>query len=125
MMSRQHEIRIKVSKEEYDNIKLNAEILNMQIAPYIRMVAQNPNIIRFNYRAVEDHTRMLGRIVQSINRLVYTIYLNNDYQPKEIEGIVEYIKHIWETENELLEEVRNQWIKADKLERKCKCGKRM
>ena len=122
-MSRQHEIRIKVSKEEYDNIKLNAEILNMQIAPYIRMVAQNPNIIRFNYRAVENHTRMLGRIEQSINRLVYTIYLNNDYQPKEIEGIYDYIKHIWETENKMLDEVRNQWETAYKQGRSVKRGR--
>lgn len=123
MMSRQHEIRIKVSKEEYDNIKLNAEILNMQIAPYIRMVAQNPNIIRFNYKAVEDHTRMLGRIVKSINLLVYTIYLNNDYQPKEIEGIYDYIKHIWETENKMLGEVRNQWETAYKQGRSVKRGR--
>ena len=122
-MSRQHEIRIKVSKEEYDNIKLNAEILNMQIAPYIRMVAQNPNIIRFNYKAVEDHTRMLGRIVKSINLLVYTIYLNNDYQPKEIEGIYDYIKHIWETENKMLGEVRNQWETAYKQGRSVKRGR--
>ena len=122
-MSRQHEIRIKVSKEEYDNIRLNAEILDMQVAPYIRMVAQNPNIIRFNYKAVEDHTRMLGRIVKSINLLVYTIYLNNDYQPKEIEGIYDYIKHIWETENKMLGEVRNQWETAYKQGRSVKRGR--
>jgi hypothetical protein len=51
--------------------------------------------------------------------------LNNDYLPKEIDGIVDYIEKIWKTENELLKEVRKQWIKADKLERKCKRGKRM
>ena len=122
-MSRQHEIRIKVSDEEFENIKLNADILDMQVAPYIRMVAQNPNIIRFNYKAVEDHTRMLGKIVKSINLLVYTIYLNNDYQPKEIEGIYDYIKHIWETENKMLNEVRNQWETAYKQGRSVKSGK--
>lgn len=124
-MSRQHEIRIKVNKEEYDNIRLNADILGMQVAPYIRRVAQSPTIINFNYSAVSRHTRQIGQIVNSINRLIFTIHLNNDYLPKEIDGIVDYIKQIWETENELLEEVRNQWIKAEKQGRKCKRGKRM
>ena len=124
-MSRQHEIRIKVNDDELDNIKLNAEILGMQVAPYIRRVAQSPTIINFNYSAVERHTRQIGQIVNSINRLIFTIDLNNDYLPKEIDGIVDYIEKIWETENELLEEVRNQWIKANKRGRKCKRGKRM
>ena len=124
-MSRQHEIRIKVNKEEYDNIRLNADILGMQVAPYIRRVAQSPTIINFNYSAVSRHTRQIGQIVNSINRLIFTIDLNNDYLPKEIDGIVDYIEKIWETENELLEEVRNQWIKAEKQGRKCKRGKRM
>lgn len=113
-MSREKEIRIKVSKEEHDNISLNAEILDMQVAPYIRRVAQNPHITLFDYAAIRNHTRMLGRVVNSINRLIFTIDLRNDYLPKEIDGIVEYVKKIWETENELLEEVRNQWIKANK-----------
>jgi hypothetical protein len=68
---------------------------------------------------------MLGQVVNSINRLIFTIDLRNDYLPKEIDGIENYIKQIWETENELLEEVRNQWIKANKRGRKCKRGKRM
>lgn len=124
-MSRQHEIRIKVSKEEYDNISLNAEILGMQVAPYIRRVAQNPHITLFDYSAIRNHTRMLGQVVNSINRLIFTIDLRNDYLPKEIDGIVEYIEKIWETENALLDEVREQWIKANKRGRKCKRGKRM
>ena len=124
MMRREKEIRIKVSKEEHDNISLNAEILDMQVAPYVRRVALNPHITLFDYSAIRNHTRQIGRIEQSINRLIFTIHLNNDYLPKEIDGIVEYIKKIWETENELLEEVRNQWIKADKQGRRCKRGRR-
>ena len=124
-MSREKEIRIKVSKEEHDNISLNAEILGMQVAPYVRRVALNPHITLFDYSAIRNHTRILGQVVNSINRLIFTIDLNNDYLPKEIDGIVNYIEQIWKTENELLEEVRNQWIKAEKQGRKCKRGKRM
>lgn len=116
-MRREHDIRVRVTEEEYENIKLSAEMVDMQVAPYIRKVAQNPNIINFNYSAVERHTRQIGKIDQSINLLIYTIHLNNDYLPKEIEGILDYMKQIWKTENELLDEVRKQWIKVEKQNR--------
>jgi hypothetical protein len=117
-MSRQHEIRIKVTEDEYRNIKANADMLKMSIASYIRKVAQNPNIIHFDYSAIRKHTEQVGKIVNSVNRLIYTIELNNDYQPKEIEGIRYYVKWIFETENKLLETVRKQWEQAVKLGRK-------
>ena len=117
-MRREHDIRVRVTENEYDNIKLNADILGMQVAPYIRKVAQNPTIIKNNYEAIEEHTKQIGNIDKSINLLIYTIHLNNDYLPKEIEGILNYIKEVWETENELLETLRKQWINASKQGRK-------
>ena len=117
-MRREHDIRVRVTEDEYENIKLSAEMVDMKVIPYIRKVAQNPTIVRFDYSAIRAHTKLLGNIQSSINLLIYTIHLNNDYLPKEIEGIAEYIKEIWETENKLLEEVRKQWIKAEKQGRK-------
>lgn len=117
-MSREHDIRVSVTEDEYKIIKDNADILGMKVTPYIRKVAQNPNIIHFNYSAIERHTQQIGKIDESINLLIYTIHVNNDYLPKEIEGILNYIKEVWKTENKLLEEVRKQWIKASKQGRK-------
>lgn len=111
-MGRQHEIRIKVNNEEYSRIKENAEILDMQIAPYIRKVAQNPTIIHFDYSAIERHTQQVGKIVNSVNQLIFTIEMNNDYQPKEIEGICDYVKQIMETEKKLLRTVGKQWERS-------------
>ena len=119
-MGRQHEIRIKVSKAEYESIKLNADILDMPIATYIRQVAQNPNIIHFDYSAIEKHTQQVGKIVNSVNQLIFTIEMNNDFQPKEIDYIVECAEHIMLTERELLRTVRNQWEKAMKQGRSFK-----
>jgi hypothetical protein len=119
-MGRQHEIRIKVSKAEYENIKLNADILDMPIATYIRQVAQNPNIIHFDYSAIERHTRQVGKIVNSINQLIFTIEMNNDFQPKEIDYIVECAEQIMKTERQLLRTVRKQWEKAMKQGRSLK-----
>ena len=109
VMSRTHEIRVRVTEEEYKNIKLNADILDMPIASYIRRVAQNPTIINFNYSAIEKHTRQVGQVVNSINQLIFTIKINHDYLPKEIEGIRDYIEEIWETEKKLIRTVRKQW----------------
>lgn len=117
-MSRQHDIRVRVTEEEYANIKLNAEILDMPIATYIRMVAQNPNIIHFNYDAIERHTEQVGKVVNFVNRLIFTIELNNDYQPRQIDAIVDSVNEIFETEKKLLETVRKQWEQASKLGRK-------
>ena len=117
-MRREHDIRVRVTEDEYENIKLNADILEMKVIPYIRKVAQNPNIIHFNYSAIERHTNQIGKIDQALNLLIYTIHLNNDYLPKEIEAIASYMKQVWETENELLDEVRKQWEKAYKQGRK-------
>jgi DNA primase catalytic subunit len=108
------EIRVKVTEPEYSAIKLNADILGMKIAPYIRKVAQNPNIINFDYSAIERHTKQVGKIVNSVNQLVFTIEVNNDYQPKEIEGIRDYVQEILETENKLLKEIRKQWERSKK-----------
>ena len=107
------EIRFTVTDDEHRIIKENAEMLGYRkITDYARKVAQNPTIINFNYSAIERHTQQVGKIVNSVNQLIFTIEVNNDYQPKEIEGIVEYIKEIWETERKLLREVRKQWEKA-------------
>jgi hypothetical protein len=111
---REEDIRVRVTKDEYENIKANADVLNMKVIPYIRKVAQNPNIIHFNYSAIERHTQQVGQIERSINLLIYTIHVNNDYLPKEIEGILDYMKKIWESENKLLDEVGKQWKKANK-----------
>lgn len=113
-MSNNKEIRFSVTEEEREIISRNAKIFGMKNTPYAKKAALNPTIIYFDYSAIERHTRMLGQIVNSINRLIFTIDLNNDYLPKEIDGIVDYIEKIWKTENELLREVRNQWIKANK-----------
>lgn len=119
-MARQHEIRIKVTREEYENIKLNAKILDMKVAPYIRQVAQNPHITIFDYASIRAHTKQIGRMVDSINLLVFTIEAQNNYQPKEIDGIYEYIKQIWESENKLLELWRKHMIAVHKQGRSIK-----
>lgn len=117
MAKRERLIHLRLSETEEKIIKENATRLNMEVRPYIRMVAQNPTIIQNNYAAIEEHTKQIGMIDQSINLLIYTFYINNDYLPKEIEAIANYMKQVWETENKLLDEVRKQWTKEHRKSR--------
>jgi DNA primase catalytic subunit len=109
-MSRQHDIRVRVTEEEHKIIQANADLLEYRtVADYIRVVAQNPNIIHFNYSAIEEHTKQVGQVVNSVNQLIFTIEVNNDYQPKEIDEIMNCTEQILETERKLLRTVRKQW----------------
>ena len=118
MRTRENLIQVRVTRAEREIIESNAEKLNMQVAPYIRMVAQNPTIINFDYSVIQEHTKQVGQIVNSVNQLIFTIEVNNDYQPKEILGIRDYIEDIWDTERKLLVTVRKQWEQAVKQNRK-------
>lgn len=106
MSKREKEIRIKLSEEEYETILKYAEKLSMQVAPYVRMVAQKPNIIKIDYSIISAHTKEIAEIRNSINRLVFTIDASNNYLPKEIESIVKLMTELFQSENKLLKTIR-------------------
>lgn len=108
MSKREKEIRLKVTEEEYETIFHKANKLNMQVAPYIRMVAQQPTIIYHDYRIISSHTREIAEVRNAINRLVFTIDASNNYLPKDIESIVDMMNQILKSENELIRTVRRQ-----------------
>lgn len=101
-------IHLRLSESEYECIRKHAQALNMQVNPYIRMVAENPVIRHYNYKAISDHTEEIGKIRQSINRLLYTIDATNNYLPQEIGSIVNMMHHIFESENKLLKTINKQ-----------------
>lgn len=114
MQKREEVIALRVTEAESEIIKSNAQKHNMKVAPYIRMVAQNPNIINYDYAEIQEHTKQVGRIVTSVNRLIFTIHINKEHLPKEIEYILASVKEICESEKELLKKVRKQWNKERK-----------
>ncbi len=111
MSRREKEIRIMVTAEEYQDISENAKQLNMQIAPYLRYVGQNPTIVQYDYSVIANHTKEIGNVRSDINRLIFTIEASNNYLPKEIESIVSMMKKIFETENNLLQTLREERIR--------------
>ena len=104
--AREREIRMKISNDEYDLIAINAKEAQMQIAPYIRRAAINPNINVIDYSIIEKHTREIGSVRNDINRLVFTIQATNNYLPRDIGTIVALLEGIFRSENELLQAVR-------------------
>lgn len=106
MSKREKEIRIRVTENEY-NIILNCANKNrMQVAPYVRMIAQNPIINKVDYSIIAQHTKEISEIRSSINRLIFTIEATNNYLPKDIQSIVEMVDAIFISENKLLRELR-------------------
>lgn len=108
MARREKEIRIMVSETELKNIETNAQKLKIQIAPYLRMIGQNPTIIQYDYSIIENHTKEIGEVRADINRLIFTIQATNNYLPREIKSIVEMINGIFESENKLLRTLREE-----------------
>lgn len=107
MRTRERLIHIRLTEEEHQRISEQAQKMDMPTAPYIRMVALNPNIIKLDYSAISEHTKEIAEIRNSINRLVFTIDAQNYYLPKEIETIVQLMNDIFQSENKLLETVCN------------------
>ena len=108
MRKREREIRIRVTEEEYDIIATQANACDMQVAPYIRMVAQRPIVYKFNYAVIAEHTREVARIRTSINRLIFTIDASNNYLPRDIDSVVMHMNEIFKSENQLLATLRNE-----------------
>lgn len=110
MRKRDKEVRIRLSNEEYVKLQKNAEKANMKVAPYVRKVAQSPNIFIVNcdYNIIAEHTKEIAKVRTAINQMIFTIEATNNYLPKDIETIVELITYIFKTENELLYHLRRE-----------------
>ena len=113
MAAREHEIRIKLSNDEHEMIRRRAKEVQMQVAPYLRLVAKNPVIKPVDFSAVMAHTKALSEIRASINQLIFTIEATNNYLPREIESIVNMMNAVFRTENELLKTVREIYTRKD------------
>ena len=107
MRTRENLIQIRTTETEYKRISENAKKLNMKIAPYVRMVAQNPNILVCDYSIIANHTKEIAAVRATINQLIFTIEATNNYLPKEIETIVEMITEIFKSENKLRRDLQN------------------
>lgn len=108
MRKREKIIQIRVTENEYLKISENSKKVNMQVAPYIRLVAQNPIINQIDYKVIAEHTKEIAEIRNSINRLIFSIEASNNYLPREIESIVEMMNKIFESENKLLQTLRKE-----------------
>lgn len=108
---RERRIRISVTPREYEIILENANAYNMQVAPYIRMVAQNPTVYHIDYPLVKEHTKICEESRKLMEGLVWTIEASGSYLPKEIETFVELMQYIYETEKQLLEVHRHDKVR--------------
>ncbi len=118
MRTREKDVRVRLSEKEYNTILNNAKKLNMKIAPYIRMASLNPNIIKYNYEIIREHSKEIGKVRETINHLIFSIEASNNYLPEEIDEIVKLMNEIFKIENNLREELRKERIRQYNESRK-------
>ena len=118
MRKREKIIHIRLTEPEHKIISNNAERLKMQVAPYVRTAALSPVIQQYDYSIIAEHTKEVAAVRESINRMIFTIEVSNNYLPREIDYIVSMMERIFESENKLLETLRKERTRQYDRDRK-------
>ena len=113
MSKRNIQIKIMVSPEENEIIRKNAKACDKIPSAYIREMAMNMYVLKCDYKPVEDHTKQISAIRNTLTHLVFTILKTSNYVPADLEWILEKMKDIFNLEREFL---RNDLKFRDKLE---------
>lgn len=107
-------IQWRVSDDEHETIRARAHEENMSVAACVREAALKCNVQcqRQEYENVKEHTKQLAKIRKEINRIVFTIYAQGNYHPKDIDAVVNLMQEAYQSEIELYEKMcENQSIK--------------
>ena len=97
------DLHIRLSEEEYQIIKENAEAAEKTISAYVRNISCNMCILQSDYSCVEEHTHQLSVIKNAIIQLTFTIIKSGKYVPADLEYIHDKLKEVFKTEKEFLE----------------------
>lgn len=103
MSKRNIQIKIMVSPEENELIRKNAKACDKIPSAYIREMAMNMYVLKCDYRAVEEHTKQISAIRNSLTHLIFTIRKTGSYVPADIEWILEKMNAIFKLERQFLQ----------------------
>ena len=105
---RNQTIHLRMDDEEMGIIRRWAADQTMSVTNYLRLVAKNPIIRNYNYDVVRKHTQEIAQLRNSINNLIFTIEVTNNFLPQEITEIVKIMGEIFNLQNELLRTIREK-----------------
>lgn len=118
-MARETEqVKLMVTPEEKLQIQKNAKAADKTVSAYIRTMALNTCIIRYDHDAIIEHTHEISSLRNAINQLIYTIMKMGDYTPAYLEDICDLMVKVMDSEKKLLQMVDKDWTMKEKLLKK-------
>ena len=96
------QLSIKVSQEEYAQIKMNAQACGQSISAFLKQNALEMKIIKPDQSIISENTAQIHEHRMAVIQLIYTIIKTNSYVPADLEYILDKTKSILKLENNFL-----------------------
>ena len=94
-------ISLRFRSDELEQVRKNARSLEMTTSAYVRCIARDLLVYRYQHQVVSDHTHQLTATRNAINQLVYSIRKTGEYVPADLEYILDKMDEISVSENKL------------------------
>lgn len=96
------QLLIRLSESELDQIQKNAKAIDKTVSAYIREIAKDFCILKYDYQSIVEHTHQITSLRNAVNQLVYTIKKTGEYVPADLEYILKKMNEISQSENEFV-----------------------
>lgn len=106
-------IQVRVKPEEYCRIKSIADSFGLDMSTYIKNLALDGIIVRYDHRFLLEYSRRLHDYRKAINLLIASILNTGDYYSADIKMILEQQQKIMEDQNEIYKKIRIENKKID------------
>lgn len=107
------QLLIRISEDELEQIKVNAEACGKTVSAYVREAAINMCVLSIDNAPVTKHTNEISSYRNAVNQLVFTIKKTGNYTPADLEYILEKTNEIVRSEKEFLN-IYNLFIESTK-----------
>ena len=95
---------IRMTEWDRELIERNAKACDKIPSAYVREIATNMCILKYDYDSVLNHNHQITSLRNAINQLVYTIKKTGEYVPADLEFILDKMNEISKSEKELLKQ---------------------
>lgn len=96
------QLLIRLSEDELEQIQQNATAMNQTVSAYVRYIAKDFCILKYDYDSIFQHTNEITSLRNAINQLVYTIKKTGEYVPADLEYILTKMNEISKSEKEFI-----------------------
>ena len=100
------QLSIRVTHEEYEQIKMNAQACGQSISAYAKQNALEMQVIKPDLSIVAENTAQLHEQRMAVTQLIYTIKKTNNYVPADLEYILEKTKLILKQQTVFVEQFK-------------------